>query len=77
MRLTETIYSSEHDMIIFQDGEIIVVFDDTVTWLQANSLKDMLILHLYMEKMNLSENDREGITTYILDLYDKYKAKNY
>lgn len=71
----EIIYSTDHNMVIFQDGEVIVVFDDTVTWLQANKLKDMVLLQFYLEKFNLSESDREGITTYILELYDKYTNK--
>lgn len=71
----EIIYSTDHNMVIFQDGEVIVVFDDTVTWLQSNSLKDMVLLQFYLEKFNLSDSDREGITAYILELYDKYMNK--
>lgn len=73
--MREIIYSTDHDMVIFQDGEVIVVFDDTVTWLQSNNLKDMVLLQFYLEKFNLSESDREGITAYILELYDEWKGK--
>lgn len=73
--MREIIYNSEHDQVSFSNGELCVVYDDTVIWLRPNSLKDMVLLQFYLEKFNLSETDREGITAYILELYDKYMNK--
>ena len=71
----EIVYETQHDMIVFVNGEICVVNDDTVRWLKANSLIDLIALQYYMERMSLGDNDREGITAYILELYDKYMNK--
>lgn len=68
--MREIIYQSEHDMIIYSNKEVIVVKDDKVKYLKANRLLDLICLHWYMEEMNLSEDSRNGIVQYILDLYD-------
>lgn len=68
--MREIIYQSEHDMIIYSNKEVIVVKDDKVKYLKANRLLDLICLHWFMEEMNLSEDSRNGIIQYILDLYD-------
>lgn len=74
--MREIIYQSEHDMIIYSNKEVIVVKDDKVKYLKANRLLDLICLHWYMEEMNLNEDSRNGITQYILDLYDEESGKN-
>ena len=73
--MREIIYQSEHDMIIYSNKEVIVVKDDKVKYLKANRLLDLICLHWYMEEMNLSEDSRNGIVQYILDLYDVERGK--
>ena len=73
--MREIIYQSEHDMIIYSNKEVIVVKDDKVKYLKANRLLDLICLHWYMEEMNLSENSRNDIVQYILDLYDEERGQ--
>ena len=73
--MREIIYQSEHDMIIYSNKEVIVVKGDKVKYLKANRLLDLICLHWYMEEMNLSEDSRNGIVQYILDLYDVERGK--
>ena len=68
--MREIIYQTEHDIIIYSNKEVIVVKDDKVKYLKANRLLDLICLHWYMEEMNLSDDSRNGIVQYILDLYD-------
>ncbi len=68
--MREIIYQSEHDMIIYSNKEVIVVKDDKVRYLKANRLLDLICLHWFMEEMNLSEDSRNCIVQYILELYD-------
>lgn len=74
--MREIIYQSEHDMIIYSNKEVIVVKGDKVKYLKANRLLDLICLHWYMEEMNLSEDSRNGIVQYILDLYDIERGIN-
>lgn len=73
--MREIIYQSEHDMIIYSNKEVIVVKDDKVRYLKSNRLLDLICLHWYMEEMNLSEDSRNCIVQYILDLYDEERGQ--
>lgn len=73
--MREIIYQTEHDIIIYSNKEVIVVKDDKVKYLKANRLLDLICLHWYMEEMNLSEDSRNGIVQYILDLYDMERGQ--
>lgn len=71
--MTEKIFNSANNSIIFSDGELIVIKEDKVRYLKANNLLDLVRLHFYMEEMNIGENDRENLTNVILDVYDSWK----
>lgn len=73
--MTENIFNSANNSIIFDNGELIVIQGDKVRYLKANNLLDLVRLHFYMEEMNIGENDRENLTKVVLDLYDEWKKE--
>ena len=80
MKERTIIYNSFNDMIIWStwsDGcEVICVHGDHVYYYVPNKLPDMILLTQLMEKMNISEDGRNGIRNTIMELYDDWKAVN-
>ena len=70
------IYDNGEDFIMYHKGQVIIVHGDRVNYFKPNRLIDMIIMHEVMERMNLNEQDREAITTCILDIYDEERGKN-
>lgn len=70
------IYDNGEDFIMYHKGQVIIVHGDRVNYFKPNRLIDLIIMHEVMERMNLNEQDREAITTCILDIYDEESGKN-
>lgn len=65
------IYDDGESFIQYHKGQVIIVHGDRVNYFKPNRLIDMIIMHDVMERMKLNEQDREAITTCILDIYDE------
>lgn len=57
-------------------AEIIAVYGDRVFYYVPNKILDMVLFTQLMEKMNISEDGRNGIRNTIMELYDTWKAAN-
>ena len=57
-------------------AEIIAVYDDRVFYYLPNKILDIVLFTQLMEKMNISEDGRNGIRNTIMEFYDEWKAAN-
>ena len=60
---------SEHENGV----ELICVKGDTVYYYVPNKLPDMILFTQLMERMHISENDRNNIRNIVIEMYDDWK----
>ena len=80
MKTREIIYDDGENFIIWSESdkavELICVYGDHVYYYVPNKLPDMILLTQLMEKMNISEDGRNGIRNTIMEMYDEFKLKS-
>ena len=79
MKMREIIYDDGENFIIWSECdegvELICVHGDKVFYYTPNKLPDMILFTELMKRLNIGENDRNGIRNYIMELYDRWRIK--